>query len=234
MTIVQHAFRRIGRTTALGYSPNLAHPSRLLDPAQDAASHVAIYRMRDPKPWGSCPAEADEIYMMRFELHYRLGGGPRMELHTYNRRSFYLESSHDYEDDITAVVEAFYAKDPESVRVPDREGFTPLHVAASYLNLRAIEVLLALSTPPNAALAAQPVGFVHDDLFCRENALHATPLEMCEEQIALGDSEVDYMRGVSLYNRRLGSVEDGQEIVNVLKRAMGLPEATDGAALDDE
>ena len=188
-----------------------------MDAADDAASDAVLYRLRAPEDFGENAIDGRIIYERRFPLHNALDGSPRTDTDDDEEALRRPTSESEEPDDIVEVIEDFLNEDPKSLRVRDREGYTPLHVAASYLNVRAVQAILAISEDPHAC---DPLSRLHDDLLCRKNALHATPLELCEAQLALRDAGIDYMRGAAVWKRRLGSVEDGLEVVESLKDAM--------------
>ena len=75
--------------------------------------------------------------------------------------------------DIAQKIRDAYSRDPSSVRKKDEHGFTPLHLAAHFGNLEALQALLAL--PPAAGIS--------EDLIVRDGTEGLTPLETCEREM---------------------------------------------------
>ena len=173
----------------------------------------------------------DETYEIRYQLHHTLAGGPAL---AYPRGPLAEAISVLRRSNVHGVggniVRACYAADVGSVRAPDREGYTPLHIAASYFDAHAVKAILALESDQRDNTESSLA--IYDDLFCRANVLHATPLELCEEQLVLARANlpIDNLRGERQGYYRVGTVLDGLKVAYALRCAMG----EDVASAQDE
>jgi ankyrin repeat protein len=117
----QHGFRRIGRTCFLGFSPNLAHPSRsvLVDEDLDIIDPLIKF----PTQFDG-PDDGDALRRAAYPLH--------------------SEILTNHSNSILDTIFSAFRRGRQLVREKDDRGFTPLHVAASARNVLAVQALVGL------------------------------------------------------------------------------------------
>lgn len=110
-------FRRIGRTSFFGYSPNPSHPSRSVSADADPESAEALFTQ------SVGPASATD-QAQAFPLHFALINLPRSE--------------------VPNAIRSFHAVDSNLIHKQDQDGFTLLYLAAAQGNAPAVSTLLEL------------------------------------------------------------------------------------------
>ncbi|KAK0499665.1 ankyrin repeat family protein [Armillaria luteobubalina] len=120
-------FRRVGRTKFFGYSPSPHHPSRLVQPENDAGYVGDSFCAPSPteeelKIYGPdfFRNQREEI----FPLHYSIVGNMTPA--------------------ITDTIQSFFDKDPSSISCPDPDGLRPIFIATASQNFHAVRKLLEL------------------------------------------------------------------------------------------
>ncbi|ETW75151.1 hypothetical protein HETIRDRAFT_330631, partial [Heterobasidion irregulare TC 32-1] len=178
-------FRRVGRTMYLGYCPNKEHPSRQV-------------------------AAADDIG----DFHTRPEGA---EAQTTHCTSWVRDEWRENLDEagMNVCIHATHAMAPTLVHEQDDLGYTPLHIAASLGNVRAVQDLIALG--------------VEEDLAKRDYGDGRTPLEVCmkqacdskEKQETYVELDTDYLRVQWLLQQAMGYPGLENEVLYVRKRKFG-------------
>lgn len=264
---IQFGFRRIGRSDWLGYSVDSNHASRLLLIENDVSSNNAEYRSKDAEDWdttimitcsigafGVSRIPADIKYPEAYPLHHVMYGGGTDWWHGSPLfkvvHTKLLTTLLPPLQLLTHTVRALFDEDPALIRAKDREGYTPLHIAAAYFNLPAVKCLLDVVAPAglddsdaDSPTATEAI-YVLGDLDRRDNVLYRTPLELCEEQLRLDRERtarkltirMDNLAGYALgavdgIRRKMGTYEDGLRTAYTLRRVMNLDV---GAAQDED
>ncbi|RDB16562.1 hypothetical protein Hypma_002762 [Hypsizygus marmoreus] len=178
----KNGFRRIGRTYFFGYSLDPSHPCHALTATADA----------NAKDHGFDTVETDTAETDTLVLRFPVQSDIIIVL----------------SPDVSAILEAYHAKDPSSIHTPDSAGFTPIYVACARSNIFAVRTLLRLG--------------VADDLLNANNKEGMTPLEKVEtSSTAMRDFQQAMTGSWDGHSDGLLTCEF------LLKRALGLPTVYD-------
>lgn len=112
-------FRRIGRTSFFGYSPNPSHPSRRIPPEADATFPRST-------PNASTQILTDEERVEQFPLHVAIASIK--------------------DEAVQTIIQKTNAQDTTGslIRKRDENGITPVYIAAGMANIYALRELIAL------------------------------------------------------------------------------------------
>ncbi|KZT07691.1 uncharacterized protein LAESUDRAFT_811942 [Laetiporus sulphureus 93-53] len=130
----KNGFRRIGLTQFLAYSPKPKHLSRAIPASKDAPlmlRHSGAFPISDlanrmPMRWPNAKLLSSSE---EFPLHDRI---LRLKL-----------------DKIVKYIREAFGRDALAIRQKDKDGFTPLHMAAAAINIAAVKTLLELGAQEN-------------------------------------------------------------------------------------
>ncbi|PBK66910.1 hypothetical protein ARMSODRAFT_1046286 [Armillaria solidipes] len=120
-------FRRVGRTKFFGYSPFPHHPSRLIQPDNDAGYVGDSFCAPSPTEEELKIHGPDFFRIQReenFPLHYSIVGNMTPA--------------------IADTIQSFFDKDPLSISRPDPDGLRPIFIATASQNIHAVRKLLGL------------------------------------------------------------------------------------------
>ncbi|SJL02411.1 uncharacterized protein ARMOST_05738 [Armillaria ostoyae] len=123
----ENNFRRVGRTKFFGYSPLPHHPSRLIQPENDAGYVGDGFCAPSPTEEELKIHGPDFFRNQReenFPLHYSIVGNMTPA--------------------ITDTIQSFFNKDPLSISRPDPDGLRPIFIATASQNIHAVRKLLEL------------------------------------------------------------------------------------------
>lgn len=198
----QNQYRRVGRTCFLAYATDETHPSRSLSIDNDVEEHE-FNRHFDEQP----RLDAERITQHVEAMRNSSGGTEALDDPSCPLHVMIAATRLDLPvPDIAQKIRGAYSRDPSSIHLKDENGFTPLHLAATFANFEAVQALLSL--PPDSGIFA--------DLHLRNNSQGLTPLEACERE----------MRNLREFSETLlgtwkGHSVSALRIVYLLKRAAG-------------
>ncbi|KAK0491408.1 ankyrin repeat family protein [Armillaria novae-zelandiae] len=123
----KNKFRRVGRTKFFGYSPSPHHPSRLVQPENDAGYVGASF---------CAPSPTEEELKIHGPDFFRNQREENFPLHYSIVRKMTPA--------ITDTIQSFFDKDPSSISCPDPDGLRPIFIATASENIHAVRKLLEL------------------------------------------------------------------------------------------
>ncbi|TRM60525.1 hypothetical protein BD626DRAFT_571597 [Schizophyllum amplum] len=192
-------FRRVGRTTYFGYSPDPAHPSRL----------ISSWRDLDIKPY-KFPARATDMseadardLMQAFPIQTAMD--PPF-LFGWRRNAFAPPSRQHKQattEEIVDMVHATHTSNPALLHIRDDQGCTPIFVAADSGELPVIRALLSYDVCP-------------EEILSRENAKDRNAIEAYEQQQPLLGFSDDVL--IVGYMLRQAAGEDVGTVVEYMNR----------------
>ncbi|KAI0701641.1 hypothetical protein C8Q76DRAFT_825149 [Earliella scabrosa] len=165
----KNGYRRIGRTCFMAFTADDTHPSRSLSIEDDAQQQETRV---EPGSVGGQDAGSTMPGMIAGYLanvNVNPLEDPACPLHILIAAGTIVSPI----PEMAQKIRDAYSQDPSSVRKKDEHGFTPLHLAAHFGNLEALQTLLAL--PPSAGIS--------EDLTVRDGTEGLTPLETCEREM---------------------------------------------------
>ncbi|KAH8099639.1 hypothetical protein BXZ70DRAFT_240010 [Cristinia sonorae] len=195
-------FRRLGRTPFLLCSAISNHPSRKRLVLNEPLSNLEYEDKSDPvDPLellfpGMRDPDAVSRNAAKYPIHEAIG-------RILDRDVVYTPLGEEIS--ISTFIQQQFVRDPSSLHVRNRKGYTPLHAAAAHKNLTAVQALL------------QPQYKCQADLSRRDNVEGATPLEILM-LVLQKEREVTESSGKSWW----GYPERPLKVAWTLKRADGL------------
>ncbi|TRM60522.1 hypothetical protein BD626DRAFT_571594 [Schizophyllum amplum] len=192
-------FRRVGRTTYFGYSPDSSHPSRLMAASDDLDIDFHKYHYRSNMLDDDLAARLrrdyplqtlmDPFYSRSEMMSVRCNGAPRPPPPSMAR--------------MVAAVRDAYNQDSALIHVRDEQGFTPIYVAASKGYLPVVETLLFFA---NSRV----------DILDRDNVRDRNAIEAHEECM-----RASLLLAKALLPNQCGYLEGDLALQHALRKAAG-------------
>ncbi|TRM60526.1 hypothetical protein BD626DRAFT_407293 [Schizophyllum amplum] len=193
-------FRRVGRTPFFGFSPDPAHPSRLL----------AAWRDLDIDPY-KFPARSDNMtnaearsLMQAFPIQTAMDPPFPFSWRATATAPEHLQNKLPTTEEIVALVHAAHASDPALLHIRDDQGFPPIYVAAANNRLPVVSALLSY-------------GISAEEILSRDNAADRNAIEAYKQHL----SQNGQMQQLLWRGRWAGHPDDTLIVGYMLRQAAG-------------